>query len=230
MKKTLRTFTLIELLVVIAIIAILAALLLPSLNRAREVARSITCVNNLKNVGTVFNMYAGDFKDRWPAPRCTDSLGLGYWTITLQTYYYGQRVSNLGSTVGMNKLRQSFWTCPVLKKMSSWYLLGYGINMFLPPMKNTDTWGTIDLSAPTPNRLKSPSLTILVGDSVGRSSPITGDWHLSNTTRTNVTNLFGFVHSKKTNMLFCDGHVETGTEKYFHELGERTPFALTGSF
>jgi prepilin-type N-terminal cleavage/methylation domain-containing protein len=64
--KAWRGFTLIELLVVIAIIAILAAILFPVFATARENARKITCVSNLKQLGTSVLMYAQDYDDYLP--------------------------------------------------------------------------------------------------------------------------------------------------------------------
>jgi prepilin-type N-terminal cleavage/methylation domain-containing protein/prepilin-type processing-associated H-X9-DG protein len=79
---TKNAFTLIELLVVIAIIAILAALLLPSLSKAKSQAQSARCQSNLRQISLALLGYAHDFSDNDP-PR----KGIPYWTQPLFPYY-----------------------------------------------------------------------------------------------------------------------------------------------
>lgn len=73
-------FTLIELLVVIGIIAILASILFPVFAQARERARQISCLNNLKQLGTGISMYVQDYDEVYPAydPTSLD-WGAGPW-------------------------------------------------------------------------------------------------------------------------------------------------------
>ncbi len=60
-------FTLVELLVVIAIIALLIAILVPSLATARDVAKQMSCLSNLRNIGTGINIY-GEVHKGWVPP------------------------------------------------------------------------------------------------------------------------------------------------------------------
>src|SRR5215471_7193459 len=77
-------FTLVELLVVIAIIAILAALLFPSISRAKTQARSAACRNSLRQIGLALTMYVSDF--RYYPPH-NDWATLLVWSARLYPYF-----------------------------------------------------------------------------------------------------------------------------------------------
>ncbi len=80
-----RGFTLIELLVVIAIIAILAAILFPVFAQAREKARAITCISNLKQLGLSIAQYEQDNDEKTP-PGANQYGGAEGWAGQVYPY------------------------------------------------------------------------------------------------------------------------------------------------
>jgi prepilin-type N-terminal cleavage/methylation domain-containing protein len=89
-----KCFTLIELLVVVAIIAVLIAILLPALGSAREQARKVQCLSNLKQIGLGLMQYSMDYHDAIPPTGVT--LISGGWAEFRITYEWGKTVLGLG--------------------------------------------------------------------------------------------------------------------------------------
>jgi prepilin-type N-terminal cleavage/methylation domain-containing protein/prepilin-type processing-associated H-X9-DG protein len=92
MRKEKRGFTLVELLVVIAIIGVLVALLLPAVQAARESARRVQCVNNLKQVGIAMQTYHNTYRQ---LPLGNISCCWGTWQMAILPFIEQEQMAAL---------------------------------------------------------------------------------------------------------------------------------------
>ena len=126
MKHFKSQFTLIELLVVIAIIAILAAILLPALQQARERALSAKCVSNLKNCGTLAQMYLDSHKDYWTTGSFVNDNKLMPWFVELAR---AKLIGGPTTRATCHQNRDALTLCPSIpfdEKLDPYFPQSYG--------------------------------------------------------------------------------------------------------
>jgi prepilin-type N-terminal cleavage/methylation domain-containing protein/prepilin-type processing-associated H-X9-DG protein len=194
-----RAFTLIELLVVIAIIAILAALLLPALARAKESARSIQCVNHLRQISFATRLYAEDNDDLFPRSQHSAFANRQLpWERALAPALGGDS----GSTPWTNLLR-TIYHCPDDKQPGH---LSYGLNYYFEVGEEDDypgkpqTWHKL-------SQVPKPSSTVMYTEI---EIAIMADhvmpalcWMCLADAENEVAHL---RHKPKSNYAFVDGH------------------------
>ena len=216
-----RAFTLVELLVVIGIIALLIGILLPALSGARESAKSVSCLSNLRQMSMSAQAYVNENQGLYPVAYWFDFGGGGNATYCwdLSTIYEpGQPVRVIPGLLWRTTDPTQIQQCPSFEGGANWVADPYtGYNY------NTSYIGHGQFEAvPRPARVSAvrrPSETVLFGDgeygdgaNKFMRAPFRSPGDATFFGRWSGTQ--GYRHKRRTNVAFCDGHAEAVAERF----------------
>ena len=225
-------FTLVELLVVVAIIALLVSILLPTLGRAKEQARIVSCMSNLRSLGLSFAFYSNENNDWYPAGAGYGGSQYSYtWDSILRPYY-----DNIGLIhCPSDKLVREYLTWMEEKDDDWCHPRSYAINMVVT-WQGPSVWGDANGYFLEPEHtwrwpgsvtqttdVTDPSDTILLGEEwenqywtsywvagIHHHYPGCGIMPYKWDDHDNLYRDVTYYHRENdaANFLFCDGHVD----------------------
>ncbi len=199
-----KTFTLIELLVVIAIIAVLAAMLLPTLNKARATALATSCMNNAKEISAVFQSYINDNDDFTVSnPTTTEANLAPYKPYGVAIYAYNLWDNKDNTT----KFRKASNVCPTAKPMALYSIYGSGIKRVENESHCFGVNNYIITSYGLNGTYYEKKINLLRPESVAIAEAAHA-YGVGSGSLSTYSEIFQY-HGGKTTIGFVDGHVES---------------------
>lgn len=191
-------FTLVELLIVIAVIAVLSAMLLPALGKARDKAKQIGCLSNIKQLYACAYNYAGDYNGYTPP-----KIGVYHWASRLAIDGYLRLPENVPLTNNIPIHPLGVLNCPmeaatILSGQPNEWISWYGTHYGLTTYQRWQIGAVFTSQWPQLFKVPKPSEVSYIGDWSGGDSNPGFSWVAGR--------LRKYKHNAGMNVSFCDGH------------------------